>query len=161
MWNHGGGFPFKVDCDPQSILDQIKPFDLSIPERIEGTEYSHALGDAPGILEVLPTPRSGYFVTLTIDQDKARAAEVENALILAQMLGNDLTSQQAEDDSVKIDFQGWIRIEFDLDPSGTVSRKTERSEVTIQRPDEDIEIKTSVTTVTRLDMETALKKFAE
>lgn len=161
MWSHGGGFPFKVDCDPQSILDQIESFDLRIPDLMAGAEYSHALGDVPGELMALPAARPGYSVTFTVDQDKARAGEVANALILAQMLGQDLTRQQAEEDAAKIGFQGTIRIEFDLNPAGTVIRKTERTEITVTRPGEDAETTTSLTTVTRLDLESALEKFAD
>ncbi|MGB5723955.1 MAG: hypothetical protein WBM39_06040 [Parasphingorhabdus sp.] len=162
MWNHGGGFPFKVDCDPQSILDQIESFDLRISDLMAGAEYSHAQGDVPGILMALPAAgRPGYSVTFTVDQDKARTAEVAKALILAQMLGKDLSRQQAEADAAKIGFQGSIRIEFDLNPAGTVIRKTEQSEITVTRPGEDAETTTSLTTVTRLDLESALEKFAD
>ena len=161
MWSHGGGFPFKVDCDPQSILGQIEAFDLRIPDLMAGADYSHALGEAPGTLKALPAARSGYYVTFTVDQDKARAEEAANALILAQMLGEDLTRQQAEEDAEKIGFRGSIVIEFDLDAAGTVIRKTERTEIMVTRPDEEAETTTSLTTVTRLGMEDALKKFAD
>jgi|TARA_R100001244_G_scaffold71741_2_gene57996 hypothetical protein len=161
MWSHGGGFPFKVDCDPQSILDQIEAFDLRIPDLMTGADYSHALDEAPGTLKALPAARSGYSVTFTVDQSKARAGEVANALILAQMLGKDLTRQQAEEDAEKIGFQGSIMIEFDLDPAGTVIRKQERIEIMVTRPDEEVETKTSLIIVTRLGMEDALEKFAD
>jgi len=159
MWSHGGGFPFKVDCDPQSILGEIESFDLRIPGLVDGAEYSHPLGEGPGILTALPTSRLGYSATITVDQDKARAEEVENALILAQMLGKDLSRQQAQEDAAKVGFQGSIRIEFDLDASGTVIRKTERVEITMKRPDESAETTTSLTIVTRFDMDSALEKF--
>ena len=160
-WTHGGGFPFKVDCDPESILGQIKAFDLRISDLMAGADYSHALGEAPGTLKALPAARSGYHVTFTVDQDKARAQEVANALFLAQMLGEDLTRQQAEEDAGKIGFRGSIVIEFDLDAAGTVIRKTERTEIIVTRPDEEAETTTSLTTVTRLGMENALEKVAD
>jgi len=159
MWSHGGGFSFKVDCDPQSILDEIDAFDLRIPNLQAGAVYSHPLGAAPGTLETLPPPRQGWRVTFAVDQDKARAAEADRALILAQMLGTDLARQQAIRDAEKIKFQGTIAVIFDLDLSGTIVRKTERSEISVTRPNEDAETKTSLTTVTRMDMETALAKF--
>tara|TARA_R110000772_G_scaffold54456_9_gene124419 strand:+ start:35884 stop:36756 length:873 start_codon:yes stop_codon:yes gene_type:complete len=160
MWSHGGGFPFKVDCDPQSILDEIESFDLRIPSLVDGAEYSHALGEGPGILTALPASRPGYSVTLTVDEDKVRAEKAETALILAQMLGEDLTRQQAEEDAAKIGIQGSIRIEFDLNTSGAVIRKTERTEITVKRPEELAETTTSLTIVTRLDMDSALEKLA-
>ncbi len=161
MWSHGGGFPFQVDCDPYSILGQIESFDLRIPDLMAGSEYSHPQSSAPGKLKALPETRPGYFVNVTVDPAKLRAAEVEKALILAQMLGKDLARQQAEEDAAKIGFQGSISIEFDLDQTGTVIRKTERSEIIVTRPGEDAETTTMLTTVTRLNLEAALEKYAD
>ncbi len=123
LWIHGGGFPFKFDCDPQSTLGQIEPFDLRISSMVAGAEYSHALSAVPGILKLLPAPRKGFSVVLSVDAGKVRDGEIEQALILAQMLGNELPRQQAEEDASKTGYAGSITIEFDIDDSGTITKK--------------------------------------
>ncbi|MXP46399.1 hypothetical protein GRI43_03195 [Altererythrobacter luteolus] len=158
-WTHGGGFPYRVDCDPDSILDQIEAFDLRMPRLEAGAEFSHPMASSPGILERLAAPRTGYFVVLSIDQQKARAEEAKNALILAQMLDEDLSREQAESDAAQTDFQGSIRMEFDLEPTGSVIKMSMRTNAVVTNPDGTRETKTSLVTVERHDVEAAKAQF--
>lgn len=148
-WTHGGGFPFKVDCDPYSILDQIAPFQLRIPDVKADGEYTHPQGKTEGILVPLPSPRSGYAVELPLDEAKARLSEVEHSLILAQMLGLKLSRQQAESDAAKIQFEGSIVVEFDVDRGGLVSRRSETVTMVIARPNAQKEKRTASVIVAR------------
>lgn len=159
LWTHGGGFPYQVDCNPDSILDQIEAFDLRIPGLEADAEFPHPMASSPGILERLTAPRTGYFVTVSIDQQKARSEEAKNALILAQMLGQDLPCEQAESDAAQTDIRGSIRMEFDLGPTGSVVRLSNRTSVVVKNPDGTSETRTSLVTVERHDVEAAKAKF--
>ena len=159
LWTHGGGFPYQVDCNPNSILDQIEAFDLRIPALDAGAEFPHAMANSPGILERLTAPRTGYFVTVSIDQQKARSEEAKNALILAQMLKQDLSREQAESDAAQTDIRGSIRMQFDLGPTGSVVRLSNRTSVVVKNPDGTSETRTSLVTVERHDVEAAKAKF--
>jgi hypothetical protein len=151
-WWLGGGFPFRVDCDPQVALAQIEPFDLRAPQLREGGEFSYPLAKAPAKFTPLAKPRSGLTVTLEADAEKSRAAEVKWLLQMGQMLGSGLTREQAERDAAAMEFTGSITIEFDIDALGIVTKRTDRSELTVVRPGKGTETSRAVFTVERRDV---------
>lgn len=158
-WSHGGGFPFRVDCDPNIIFQQIEGFYLRGRNLSQGAEFTHGMASKLGILEPLAAPRSGLQVTVQVDEEKSREAEAKQALITAQMFGDALTREEAEEQAQKTRYSGDIMIEFDIDNDGTVVRRTETSRITIERPDKPAETTKAIMMVERLDLEAAFAKY--
>lgn len=153
VWTHGGGFPFKYDCDPQSAIEQVEPFDLRMAGIEAGKEYSHPLGLKPVAFQPSATNPTSLEATFTIDPEKARAQEVDQKLILAQMLGNELSREQAIADAAKVDFEGTITLRFDFDISGAIVSRTAETIMAVTRPDIEPETTRSINMVTRHSQE--------
>jgi hypothetical protein len=150
-WSHGGGFPFRVDCDPNKVLELIEPFDIRLPDARVGAEYMHPMASKSGKFEALPAPRNGLTVTLMVDEEKSRAEEAKFSYLMAQMMGEEKTREQAAAEAQKTGFSGQMTIEFDLDEGGDVFRRTDITSLTISRPKEEPETRKSVFTVERKD----------
>lgn len=153
VWTHGGGFPFKFDCDPQSAIEQVEPFDLGTSGIGEGKSFVHPLGLEPGIFRAAEDDPGSLIATFAIDPVKARAEEVEQELVLAQMLGTDLSREEAVEQASKVSFEGTITLRFDFDASVAILRRTAETTVVVTRPGAEPETTISKNVVTRHSQE--------
>lgn len=148
-WSHGGGFPYKVDCDPDSILRQIAELDLRFPKLVEGQTFEHPLGKEPAVLQPSEDSENSLKAVFELSTDAARKDEVEQALILAEMLDEDLTREQAEAEALETSYNGSITVEFVLDEAGKVISKTEYASFTVSTPNDGSKKKEARTRVFR------------
>ncbi len=148
-WTHGGGFPFKYDCDPESALEQIASHRLGGPEIKEGAQFTHPQGTGEAVLEYADMTEKQLIAEFAVDQVAARKSDAEQRLILAQMMGDTLTEAQAAVAAEQIGYHGSITVLFDLDASGKVWRRTDTTRVVVSSPETGSEVRKAKVTVTR------------
>ncbi len=155
-WSHGGGFPFKIDCDPQSIIEQIELFDVRFPGIVAGGFFEHPLGQAPGMLIRNSSDPLVMETMFALDPEKAREQEVEQKLIIAQMMGEPLSREEAVAEAARIKFAGRFFVTFKLNAAGEITKVTRLSETTVAPPDTQPETKTRVEVLERFASEPEL-----
>lgn len=151
-WTNGGGFPFQYDCDPQSALTQIEPFDLRLEGVVAGGTFEHSLGQEPGLLSYAEGTTDTLVTSIAIDQDKAREDRVKSALIVAEMMREDLTRAQAVEQAARVQFSGTIELEFTLGVEGSIDKKVETQRLVIIDPSVGKETRYATATVERRDV---------
>ena len=89
--------------------------------------------------------------TIEIDQDKAREEQVDSALILAEITGEELTREQAVRQAAQIQFMGTITMEFTIAANGLIDRKVETIRSVSLHPQRGTETRFATTRVERRD----------
>ena len=142
---------FRIDCDPQSVLKRIAAFDLRADDLQDGSSYSddQALGAAP-LRAVRSGPRgSTYQVTLQVDPEAVRRAEIESDLAVAEISRETLSPEDARLARAAERISGTITVTFETGADGHAWRRTSVAEIHIERPDGESETRTTTETLER------------
>ena len=142
----------KIECDPQSVISQIQPFDLRPSNLAEGAPYKEQGAEGPSPLDVIPQESGGaiFQVEMEVDPDFFRRQRAESDVIVAEITGRGAsTLEEALQTRSQDRISGTIVTEFETDAAGRVVRKTIVVRVETQRPDQTVESRTTTQTVHR------------
>lgn len=117
----------KIECDPDSILAVLKPFDLRYDDLREGALYSEPNALEPSRLrvEISSSGRRIYVAKMSIDPDAVRQMRAEAAVVVAQILGEDaVTFESALQQLSTARISGTITTKFEIDEAGRVTGRT-------------------------------------
>lgn len=156
---HGGGFPFKYDCDPDSVLKQIEPFILEETGIYEGATYSHPAGLLPVSLRRDERAKNTLLAVFQIAPDVFRSRKIEQDRIYSEMMNEAFSPIEAQRHAEQTDYVGTISVRFELDEAATVSRRIETTIITESPPDGPAKTRQSQVSVTRMDVEDANERF--
>jgi len=142
---------FRIECDPQSVIETIEAFDLRRTDIREGARYQEKGGRAPGTLVRRGPSAEGatLSVELEADPDAVRRARAESDVAVGEIMRKPVTLDAALRARAKEMVSGTISITFEADPTGGLRRRTKISKLQIKTPDGGSERQTVTQTLTR------------
>ena len=128
---------FRIECNPQSVIETIAAFDLRTAPLREGASYQDPEGRGTGkLIRKVGTPDSaGFEVEVPVDPDFVRRANAESDVAVGEILRKPVTYEAALRERSNEAVSGTISIEFQLDADGEVRRRTKVTKVEIKKPD--------------------------
>lgn len=123
---------FRIECDPQSVVEAIRAVDLTTPDIREGEPYHDAMARAPAVLA-----RKGEILVaeFAVDPDAVRRARAESDVVVGEVLGKPVLLEEALAKRSQDRISGTISISFDTDPVGNIWRRIKETRMTTTGPD--------------------------
>lgn len=122
---------FQVECDPDAIIPTLQDIRLRPPGFGEGETYRH-----PGTLEgtplsVVAAKKQGQTLVAVfpIDADFVRKEKAESDVIVAQLMGKELTLQEALAARSAEEITGTLTVTFETDHLGRIRQRTTLAEI--------------------------------
>jgi hypothetical protein len=142
----------KIECDPQSVLQMLEPFDFRPGELREGALYSEPGAIAKVPLRTTPSADGESFVAeMNIDPEMVRRSRAAADVAVAEMTGQpSLTLDAALSAHASERVSGTIVSTITMDPSGRVVRRSWVTKMHIVTPRGEFDSKTTTTAVRRL-----------
>lgn len=139
---------FRIECDPQSVIDTIRAFNLDTPAATEGVAYQDKMARVPGTLKKTAAGPDGktFVAEMEVDSDAVRRASAESDVLVGEILGTAVTFEEALGKRSQEKLSGTIRVVLETDSAGRTWRKTVTSKLRTIRPngeseeDEQVEI---------------------
>lgn len=162
-WRIEAGFPkstcgqwyftwnaFKIECDPNSVIDELEPFLLHYGNISEGKSVNE-----PGTLTPAPLKRTekgenSFEAQFLIDPEFVRKSYVEQELIAAQILGEEATTlEEMISAQRRNEIEGTSTLNLELDIVGRVVLRKRTSSVEIVTRNSETQFNESIQTTTR------------
>lgn len=142
---------FRVDCDPQSVIDTLNSFDLRVVDLEDGAPYEDAEAIGPGTLEKTAAGAEGetFTVTLEVDPDVVRHASAESDVVVGEIMNEPVTLEAALSMRTQEEVSGTILVTLDADLKGNVWRRTRVTEIETKLPHGESESRTATEIVER------------
>lgn len=123
---------FKIECDPQSVLDIIVPFDLRLGDLREGGLYDEQGGIGPVSLQIEHSgAESSVFVAETpIDPEFVRRERAEADVVVGGIIGDPTTLEAAYQARAADEVTGTITTTLTTDSTGRVTGRTTVTDMT-------------------------------
>lgn len=117
---------FKIECDPQSVLDTLAPYDLRVGEVREGASHIErgGLGAAPLRRDPGGDGGSTFFAETPVDPDFVRHSLAESDVMVAEIMGEPTTLEAALKARASEQVSGTITTTLVIDADGRVTRRT-------------------------------------
>jgi len=122
------------------------------PGRVAEGEEIALVGVAEPVVLTGAGTRDGHHLLVAsgpVDPHFVREQEVQTALIVAEISGENLSPEAADAQAAGIDATGTVTVEFAIDDTGLVWRRTETSDMVVTGREQCDETRWSVQTVTR------------
>lgn len=143
---------FKIECDPQSVLETLAPFDLRPSDLRDGSLHRDPGAREPQALRMESQSPDGatYVVELEVDPDAVRQARAETDVVVAQIVGQEpLTIEAAVEVWAPKPISGRITTTFETDTIGRVVRRTRVTEIQVTTENGTQEHQTTTETAER------------
>jgi hypothetical protein len=136
---------FRIECDPQSVIQSIAAFDLQPTDLRNGAMYRDALALEPSqLIEKSSTSGGSTFeVALIVDPDKVREAEVDSDLVVAEISRERLSRDAALIARKTEQISGTIKLTFEMDSHGLVLKRTTLTRLEVKRANGKTEARTN------------------
>ncbi len=142
----------KIECDPQSVLQMLEPFDIRRSDLHDGALHSEigAMDPAP-LRAVSVNPDGSVFVAeMDVDTDAVRRQRAEVDVAVAEMMGEQpLTLEAALQARSSERISGTISTTFETDALGRVTRRIRDTRIDIIEVDGSLHRETTTETVER------------
>lgn len=142
----------KIECDPQSALQLLGPFDLRPSHLRDGAQHNETGARRPAPLRVQSQSPDGAAFVAEMELDPVLAARqrAETDVVVAEMTGQaPLSLEAALQTRAAERISGTIVITFETDSAGRVTRRTRISRVEIVGADGSLERHTTIETAER------------
>jgi len=141
---------FRIDCDPQSALDMLVPFDLRLNALREGDLYEDPAAEGSARL----TKRVGtdgmiFEAEMPIAPEAVRRAQAETDVVVAEIMGRPKSFDDALRERVAEEVSGTMTVTFETDSAGFVKRRTKVVTLQIRSADDRAETRTTTETLKR------------
>ncbi len=142
---------FRIDCDPQSVIETIEAFDPGPDDLSGGAQYkdSKALNPAPLKRTAASSDGAVFFVEMAVDPDAVRRDRAESDVVVAEIVRKPVTLETALHARSAENISGTITITFETDPAGHVRRRTKVTTLKIAGSDRGLETQTVTETLER------------
>jgi len=139
----------KIECDPQSVLQMLEPFDLRPSELREGAMYRQAGALEPAPLQIGSSDET-LIASMKADPDTIRRQRAEQDVIVAQIMGQTpLTLEAALEMRAAERISGTIVTTFETDGVGRIMRRKQVSDIETLDGNGSAEHSNTVVTVER------------
>lgn len=147
---------FRIECDPQSIIETIVAIDLRSHAFREGAAYQDAEALAPGVIARKAVGPNGaiFAVMLEIDPATVRRARAEADVAMGEIMQKPVTLEAALGERAMEQVSGTISITFETDGAGSIRKRTKVTKLEVKRPDGTSESRTGTETVERRNVST-------
>jgi hypothetical protein len=142
----------KIECDPQSVLQMLEPFDLRLSNLHDGALHSEpgVRGTAPLRTDTLGPDGATYAAEMEIDPDVVRRERAAADIATAEMTGKaPLTLEHALQTRESERISGKIAATFEVDSTGRVTRRRRVTKAEIAGQAGSLERHTTTLTVER------------
>ena len=142
---------FRVECDPETIIETIHTFDLLSVDLREGALYQDPLALSPGKLTRTANGPNGprFAVVMEVDPDAVRRARAESDVIAGEIMQTPVTLDAALHERAREAVSGTIEVTFDADAAGNAWRRTKVTRLQFDGPGKRSETETATETVER------------
>lgn len=139
---------FRVECDPQSIIETIEEYDLGPPLR-DGAPYRMAGAHGTGnvVKKAAGPAGASFYVLLEVDPDAVRRANAESDVVVGEIMKKPVTLEAALRERAKETISGTIAITFDTDVAGNPWRQTRVTKLVTEGSDGVTKTKISTATL--------------
>ena len=125
---------FRIECNPQSVIETIKAFDLLSDDIREGAPYQDTLSRDAAII-VQERDGKTFAVVLKVDADAVRRARAKSDVIVGEILAQPVTFEEALSKRSDEEISGTVSVTFDADSVGNTWRRTKVTKLTTKRMD--------------------------
>ena len=133
-YSNGNGFPYRIDCDPEVVLEVIDGYVLRDPDVAVGAAYDHPMGEGQGEWKMGTVPGI-LSAKMPVSAAKLREERVENQRVLAEMLEQPFDRDAVVAEMGAIQFSGEIEVTVEFDDVGAIARRTEHLRYQAVNPD--------------------------
>ena len=142
---------FRIECDPQSVIEGVARFDMRPDELREGAPFHEPGAREPAQIATKSARPEGttYVVELAIDPDWVRRGKAESDVVVGEIMREPVTLDDAFATHAAEQISGTITITFETDANGSVRRRTKVTKLEIRKPDEVVETSTATETLER------------
>lgn len=143
---------FRIECDPQSVIEMLAAFDLRAGDLRDGAPYQQAGSRGPAVLrrEARGSDGAVFIVEMELDPEAVRGERAQTDVILAEITARESLSLDAALRARAAErISGTIRITFETDATGRVRRRTKVRELEIEGSNRGRETQTVTETVER------------
>lgn len=142
---------FRIDCDPQTVIETLEAFDLNSVDLREGAPYQDTQARGTGTLTRKAAGPNGatFTVVLEIDPDAVRRARADSDVVVGELMRKPVTLDAALSARASETVTGTISVTFETDPAGNTRSRTKVTQVETKGPDGRTESRTATETVER------------
>jgi hypothetical protein len=142
---------FQIECDPQSVIDWVRAFDLGSAALREGVSYGvpGALASVPLAVKSTGRNRTVYTAVLAADPAYVRRGLVESEMIAAEITGNPVTLEEALRNHASDRISGTITVTIETDSAGYARRRAKVVKLTIADSNGKVETRTATESLSR------------
>ncbi len=117
---------FRIECDPQAILETIAAYDLRMTDIREGAPYREMGVRSPSPLVRRNRGPTGLSLsaTMEVDPETVRRARAESDVTVAEIMQKPTTFEAALRERAKENISGTVVVSVDLDARENVYRRT-------------------------------------
>lgn len=117
---------FRIDCDPELVLDVVRAYDLRPVDLREGATYRVPEARASGTLRRIPNGADGltFRVVLDVDPDAVRRARAESDVAVGEIMRQPVTLDAALTRHAGEQISGTIEVTFETDLAGNARQQT-------------------------------------
>lgn len=141
----------QIRCDPKAAIEAVETYGMRPGRIAEGERFAPIGAATPAVLAKTGMRNGRIVLTATVSIDPAfvRKGAADSAMVVAQISGEELSPEVAAIEVAAIDATGTVSVEFEVDDSGMVWKRTDTSEVTVTGDRHGDETRHSVQIVTR------------
>lgn len=113
---------FKIECDPQSVIETLEPFDLRPVDLRDGAHYELEGAQGPAVLQLESATDGGatYTAAVAVDPDAVRRARAETDVVVGEISGEPVTIEEALSAHSGEEISGEISLTLQVDAAGRV-----------------------------------------
>lgn len=117
---------FRIECDPQTVIGMLDPFDLRPSDLQDGAPYQDPGARTPAALMRNAAGVGGatFSAELAIDPEAVRKSRAEADVVTGEIMHKPLTLDAALKARAAEKISGMITVTFDVDAAGSVWRRT-------------------------------------
>jgi hypothetical protein len=142
---------FKIECDPQSVIETVQEFDPRLPDLRAGTSYqdAHALLPAPLRTKTTSSEGSTFTATMAIDPTAVQRDRARADVVIGEIMRKPVTLDAALVERAKEAVSGTIEVTIEADAGGNLRRLTKVTKSQTRKPDGTVQTETVTETIER------------
>jgi hypothetical protein len=142
---------FKIECDPQSVLETIQEFDPTLPDLHDGAIYrdAYALRAAKLAMKSEGSDGRTFTASFAIDPNAVQRDRAQADVVVGEISRKPITLEAALAKRSKEAVSGTIDVQIDADAAGSIRRLTKITKSETKRADGTVETETITETLER------------
>jgi hypothetical protein len=142
---------FRIECEPQSVIKALQPYDLGTAIPREGELYQDSESGSSGTLARSSGGLDGeiFTVEMHVNPDAVRRARAESDVVVGAIVRKSVSLEAALRERAGERVAGTISVVIETDPAGNVHRRTKVTKLDIQCLDGHSELQTITETLQR------------